>query len=86
MKTAIQTKAASLRAAAKALDTANGVVATISFLGAIALLGFGLVSDGNFLMIGGAIALAVQAWLAWTLISALVSKLELDAALGSAEI
>ena len=86
MNTAIQTKVSSLRVAIKTLDTVNGVVITISTIAAVVLFIVGLFNDQNLFIIGGALALGVQAYLVWALISALVSKLELDAALGSAEI
>jgi hypothetical protein len=86
MNTAIQTKVSSLRVAIKTLDTVNGVVITISTIAAVVLFIVGLFNDQNLFIIGGALALGVQAYLVWALISAFVSKLELDAALGSAEI
>lgn len=86
MNTPIQTKVAGLRVAIKTLDTVNGVVITISTIAAVVLFIVGLFNDQNVFIIGGALALAVQAYLVWALISAFVSKLELDAALGSSQI
>ena len=86
MNTPIQTKVAGLRVAIKTLDTVNGVVITISTIASVVLFIFGLFNDQNLFIIGGAIALGVQAYLVWALISAFVSKLELDAALGSSQI
>jgi hypothetical protein len=86
MNTAVQRKVAGLRVAIKTLNSTNNIVSSIFAIGSGVLVIFGLVNDRNALIIGVGIGLAVQAWLVWALISALVSKLELDAALGSAEI
>jgi hypothetical protein len=85
MNTAIQMKVVGLRVAAKSLNGSNNFVGSIFAIGAGALVIFGLVNDRNVLFIGGGVALAVQAWLVWSLISALVSKLELDAELASTD-
>jgi hypothetical protein len=86
MSTEIQMRVASLKVSVKSLDTANGLVSYISFGGSIVLLILGLSSGFNLLFIGGAIALAAQAWLVVTLISAFVSKLNLDIELASTEL
>ena len=85
MNTAIQMKVVGLRVAAKSLNGCNNFVRWIFAIGAGALVIFGLMYDRNVLLIGGGVALAVQAWLVWSLISALVSKLELEAELASTD-